>query len=328
MRAAVIGPTAPDLFADNVASSLRAMGHEATLVGPARRDLRPARISHVLHLAADQVSALDRPLQRAMLRRVAETAPDVVISVDNRLTPETVREMRRSVGKIVLWFPDAVSNFRKHQMFLAPYDRIYLKIPSVARKLQAIYGLPVRYLPEAANPLWHRPAGPYGVEPSFAVVGNIHPTRAVLLDALLRDGVPLRLYGSPIADWMEFPRLREAHAGRSVFGQEKARVFRSSRGVINNLHPAEFAGSNCRLFEATASGAAVLTEWLPGMDELFERGREVLTFDSYDELVEVCNRLLRDTVDGVAIADAAASRASLEHTYAHRLRTMFEDLGI
>lgn len=328
MRVVVVGPTAPDLFADNVASSLREMGHEAWLGGPARSQLRPARMNQVAQVAADQASRFDQPLQRAILRSVTEVAPDLVISVDGRLTPDTVQRMRDVAGKVVLWFPDAVSNFRKHQMFLAPYDRIYLKIPSVAHKLAAIYRLPVRYLPEAANPLWHRPVCEYGVQPEFVVVGNIHPTRAVLLDALLRDGVPLRLYGSPIAGWLEFPRLREAHTGRIVFKEEKARVFRSALGVINNLHPAEFAGSNCRLFEATASGAVVLTEWLDGMGDLFEREREVLTFDSYDGLVDLCHRLADRTVDGAAVADAAAARSLSQHTYAHRLTSIFEDLGL
>ncbi len=60
------------------------------------------------------------------------------------------------------------------------------------------------------------------------------------------------------------------YAGHPVFGHDKARVFREAAAVLNNLHPAEMRGVNARLFEATASGAAVLCERRPVLDELFD----------------------------------------------------------
>jgi spore maturation protein CgeB len=96
--------------------------------------------------------------------------------------------------------------------------------------------------------------------------------------------------------------------------------------VLNNLHPAEDAGMNCRLFEAAASGAVVVTEERVGLRDLFAPGEEVLTFDTYDGLVTTLRGLLGDSAVGLPVADAAASRAHREHTYEHRLTSILDDL--
>lgn len=47
-------------------------------------------------------------------------------------------------------------------------------------------------------------------------------------------------------------------------------------------------GVNCRMFEAAGSGSAVLCEYRESLEDFFELGSEVLTFDTYDGLVEQC----------------------------------------
>ena len=237
---------------------------------------------------------------------------------------ESSRRARRSHSGFLI----AVSNLGKHELFLAGYDRIYFKNRPLVEQLRSVYGLAVAHLPEAANPSWHRPIGEYGTERMIVVAGNVHPTRAILLDRLVAAEVPLRIYGPPMSAWIDFPRLRAIHVGRSVVREEKAATFRSARGVLNNLHPAEYAGSNCRLFEATACGAAVLTEWRSGMESLFEAGREVLPFDSFDQLLSTCQLLLDDPEAGRAVADAGALRSATDHTYAIRLLALFGDLDL
>ena len=121
------------------------------------------------------------------------------------------------------------------------------------------------------------------------------------------------------------PESQAAHTNTYVLGAEKAAAFRSARAVLNNLHPAEFAGSNCRLFEIAASGGVALTEVRPGMDDLFDLGGEVIGFTSYAQLVAECHKLLDDESYGAQVADAAARRALRDHTYAHRLARILKD---
>lgn len=327
MKVMVIGPTEADSFADNVASTLTSMGIETIAAGPARSGPIARRGGRVVTMLASSSARLDGALQRQVVARARATRPDLVINLHGILRPRTVQDLKRHSGKVVLWFPDHVGNLGRLEMFLAGYDRMYFKNPILVRQLKLVTGLPAAYLPEAANPLWHRPAGAYGERRTFVVAGNLYPTRTLLLEHLLRDGIPLEIYGVGLPKWIHSPLVSAAFKGSYLTRRDKAEVFRTARGVINNLHPAEFAGSNCRLFEATASGAAVLTEPREGMADLFDISSELVTFETYDELLQRCNRLLGDPREGECVGNAASARTLREHTYERRLRSMFDDLG-
>lgn len=324
MRIVVIGPLTPDTFADNVADTLARMGHEVLAAGPARRQVSQNRLQNGLEVLSDKLARIDLAQQSHLTRAIYRFDADLVISVDKRLRPPIVNAIRTQ-APIVLWFPDAVSSLGRHELFLAPYRRIFLKNPDLVRHLTSVHGLPVAYLPEAANSTWHRPIGTYGTQPYITVAGNLHPTRVRLVERLLEAGVLVKAYGAPMPTWIDSPNVRAIHSGEYITRERKAIVFRESRGVLNNLHPAEYSGSNCRMFEAAASGGVVLNEWRSGMDQLFVRDKEVLSFDSFDELLHRCRRLLADSSFGAPIADAAAARCTREHTYEHRLTRLITD---
>ncbi|MGO4340879.1 CgeB family protein [Pedococcus sp. 2YAF34] len=315
----------PDTFADNVAHSLRLLGHEVRTVGAANAVARPRRLDVAVSLVSERVDAIARLRQCHVAKAASEFFPEVTITVDRTLARSTISTLKNGGSRVYLWFPDAVSNLGLHECFLAGYDRIYLKNPVLAERLADIQGLPTLYMPEACNPDWHSSDVEYGTKPYLSVVGNIHPTRAVLLQRLIDAGVPVRIFGPPIPAWLGHPELAKHHAGESVYRQDKARVFRESTAVLNNLHPAEFGGTNCRLFEATAAGALVLTEARDGLDRLFEVGTEVEVFNSFDDLMVLYRRADADVAWAREIADAAAKRSLSAHTYAHRLQKMLED---
>jgi spore maturation protein CgeB len=93
------------------------------------------------------------------------------------------------------------------------------------------------------------------------------------------------------------------------------------------MHPAEMAGVNGRLFQATGCGAAVLTEYRRALPELYDIGHEVLAFHDFDELVGQASRLLNETGLTGRLGDAAARRAHRDHTYAQRVATILEKVS-
>jgi spore maturation protein CgeB len=155
----------------------------------------------------------------------------------------------------------------------------------------------------------------------------MYPSRVRLLERLHREGIPLKLFGPRFPRWTGQTPLRAVHAGRCVFGEEKAHVYRSAAGVLNTLHPAEIHGVNARLFEAAGCGAAVLTEYRPTLPELFSVGHEVLAFRDFGELVSEATRLLGDFGLSAKLGDAAAARAHESHTYGKRLGVIVEKLS-
>lgn len=327
MRIGVVGRAELDMFGANVIEAVRDAGHVAVPLGPARVSHGPVITSRLAALFLQALPRLDQRAQRRIVRTAAAAACELVISVDARLMPESVAGLRRNGARVALWFPDAMVNLGRALMLMAPYDALFFKEPHLVDRLRAMLDLPVYYLPQACNPHSHRPTVPAGTEPYLVIAGNMYPSRLRLLERLIAKGIPVRAYGSSIPRWIGDSPVRGIHAGRPVFAEEKARVFRSAAGVLNNLHPAEVTGVNLRLFEAAGSGAAVLSEFRPVIPDLFKVGEEVLAFRDFDELVQQASRLLHEPGLTARLGDAAARRAHREHTITQRLATIIEKVA-
>jgi spore maturation protein CgeB len=323
----VVGPVGLDRFAENVGDALVRMGHGVTALGPARVGHQSQFTTRLTAVARQALPRLDERAQGRIVRSALAARCEVVVNLDARLMPGAVARLRRAGVRVAFWFPDAMLNLGRQLMLLAPYDALFFKEPHLVERLRANLDLPVYYLPEACNPRWHRPLAPAGAEPYLVIAGNMYPSRIRLLERLIAKGIPLKLYGGAIPRWVGESSVRGVHTGRCIFSEEKARVFRSAAGVLNNLHPAEVNGVNARLFEAAGSGAAVLTEFRPTVPELFDIGNEVLAFHDFDELVDQATRLLNETGLTVRLGDAAARRAHRDHTYDLRLATILEKVA-
>jgi spore maturation protein CgeB len=266
-------------------------------------------------------------LHHRVVRAALDRECDAVITVEATLAPEAVAALRRQRLPVALWYPDCVVNLGAMRMLTAPFTSMFFKDPLLVQRLRAMLDVPVEYLPQACNPRWHRPVGDAATQPVIAVVGNLYPSRALLLRRLHEAGVPLMIYGGPVPSWLREQIPPGLHAGYPVFRMDKSRVFREATAVLNNLAPGEMHSVNLRLFEATAAGAAVLCERRPALGELYDVGREVLAFDDFDGLVELARRLLKQPREAVAIGDAGSVRAHAEHTYEQRLPAILRTLG-
>ncbi|OYO16858.1 hypothetical protein BI335_08805 [Enemella evansiae] len=326
MRIAVVGPLGKDSFADNVIDQLAQDGHQVRPLGPARPPLGVRKVDALFSVVSDHHLPLDARRQAPMRKEIAAFRPEVLITVDRRLHASTIAAAKATGARTALWFPDAVGTMGLHDMFTNGYDRIFLKNPVLTNWLQQVQGLPVRLLPEAGNPRRHTSDLPYGTRPVVVLAGNVHPTRAALLQRMVDAGLPVEVYGSGIPSWLNFPDLSKAHTGKYLTWADKGDAFRSARIVLNNLHPTEFAGTNCRLFEGTMSGGLVMTEHRPGLEEQFVPDEEVATFTTFDELVDKCRWLLDDPDHGRPIADAGRQRSLTDHTYAVRLGALLDEL--
>ena len=326
MRIGVIGPTRPDSFATNVIDALSDMRQHPVSLGSSYAQGGPyaTRATHVIRNA---LPVFDERAQQRIVGAALDNGCEIVINLEQRLMPSVVSQLRGNGIKVSLWFTDAIVNMWRQMMLLASYDAVFVKEPHLADRLRNLLDLPVDYLPEACNPRWHRPLTSPGTEPFLVIAGNMYPSRIRLLERLMASGIPLKLYGASFPRWAGPTPLREVHTGRHVTGEEKARVFRSAAGVLNNLHPAEICGVNTRLFEAAGCGAAILAEFRPTLPELFDIGDEVLAFRDYEELVSQARQLVTDTGLSAKLGDAAALRAHQCHTYEKRLAVILEKLS-
>jgi spore maturation protein CgeB len=74
-----------------------------------------------------------------------------------------------------------------------------------------------------------------------------------------------------------------------------------------------------RLFEATGVGAMLLTDRKDNLHELFEIGKEVVTYSSKEEAAELVRHYLDHPQEAEKIAKAGQARTLREHTYKARM---------
>lgn len=80
---------------------------------------------------------------------------------------------------------------------------------------------------------------------------------------------------------------------------------------------------NQRVFDVPACGAFLLTDRREQLAALFEEGREVVCYGEPDEIPELVQRYLKNPAERARTAQAARARILAEHTYEHRLETLY-----
>lgn len=104
-----------------------------------------------------------------------------------------------------------------------------------------------------------------------------------------------------------------------AWGPEMYKILAESKIVINRHGPvADGYSVNFRMFEATGMGALLVTEQGKNTSDLFEPGKEVLTYTSVADAVQVVKTALADFDKYSSIASAGQQRTLTEHTYNQR----------
>jgi hypothetical protein len=222
---------------------------------------------------------------------------------------------------------------------LAEFEHVFVGARHAVSEVARIVGRPCSYLPAAADVLRF---SPFPEPPPRTIdVCNIGRRSPVTHDALLRFARGRRIfyYYDTVAASGEGEKQRTFHVDNAGEHRlllasllQRSRYFIANRGRVNEpelmMGRDEIAG---RFYEGAAAGTVMLGE--PPRTEEFERqfgwsdALIPLAFDSPDvgralvELDEDPGRLERIRRDNVR-------NAALQHDWVHRLRTVFETVGI
>lgn len=325
MRLGVVGSGAPDSLESNIVAAARRLGHDAMIVGDLgapQNSLWRARATRV----ANRVPTVDRRRQEALARHVPAGLDLLLVCTASaaQMLPSTVEQLRRQATRVACWFVDPVTRLDQARFIVSPYDAVFLTDATLVEHLRYRTPMPLHLLPEGCDSLLHKMPAEFDVGEHVAVVGNYRAERVALLRRLDRDGIPLRLYGSALPSWCDTGRLARLHTGTWVTGAEKAHAFATSAAVLNDLSPAELDKVNCRVFEATASGAVVVAESRPLLSKLFDIEAEMLTFQTYEELLLQLAYALDSPEELRVMRHAASRRSHSTHTLEQRVQTIID----
>lgn len=205
---------------------------------------------------------------------------------------------------------------------LAEFDLVFAASEKWARETTARTGVTVTPLLQATDPrlfnLTHRRSPR---DQGVIFVGQARPEfpRKIVMDAI-EAGVTPRVWGPR---WDLFIRP-EFIAGEYVDNAHLGQLY-ASAGIVLNDHWDDMAAEGFisnRLFDAVASGARVVSDYVDGIETLF--GGAVQTYRDHKELVWLCSADAEGAFPDDAAVTEVAARILREHTFVARAEQLLD----
>lgn len=255
-------------------------------------------------------------LNQSLLDEVEFFRPDILLSVhmEYEIWIETLDAIRaRGDVATVSWAADDSWKYPQVSRFIGPayhamtttYDYVlprYLA-DGIRYVLLTQWAASAEFL---AEPL---PAAACRYPVSF--VGAAHGDRRARVERLREAGVDVACFGH---GWENGP----------VDNADLARIMRESVISLNFANSRGGDQIKARCFEVPGAGGFLLTQRVAGIEPWYEVGKEIVTFDSEEDLLSKIRHFLAHPAERDRIALAGYRRTRSEHTYEHRLRAVLD----
>ena len=342
MNVAIIGKFYTEGFGLHIEEALHQMGHSVVRVDPEveflQYDFLGKRVKNINKTLYQEVlykiPFIRKFKSKEIYKYFQQEKVDLTLSLHDFLTKDEVSKIKELThSPVVLWFPDAMSNFQKSMFFIAGYDHLFFSDKYIVKKLREEFKLNVSYLPQCFSQYRHKKVKLsaeeekyYGCEITNA--GNLYPSRAALYKHLLKYNI--KMWGAPPAVWLKDDELEPIVMHKKVFNEEKSKAFTAAKIVLNNLHPAVVDGVNKRTFEIPACGAFQISSYREATSELFKIDKEIVCYKDLNDLKEKIDYYLdpSNEAERKEIANAGFERAMKDHSYDNRMVEMFDLIAI
>jgi glycosyltransferase involved in cell wall biosynthesis len=202
------------------------------------------------------------------------------------------------------------------------YDLVFVASETFADELASRIATPVRVLHQATDPARFYPEA-NGPAHELLFVGNSRGARRPIVEDLARSSHELAVYGGGWKPEILDPR----HVRGEYIANGDLHRYYSSAAVVLNDHwddMREEGFISNRVYDALASGAFVVSDRVPGMEERFDGA--VATFMTRDELPAVVDHFLAHPEERRERAEHGRSAVLAGHTFDHRARSIIAAL--
>ncbi len=324
------------------ADALRGMGHQVYCFNSqvesrlASFTLKPVnRLARALGFRNREIGA-DLPIARENFKRaqlkqaVAAFRPDWILVIRSHrfVDAQLVAELKADYGvkKVVGWrvdgpldSPGLVEDAAIYDAYFCIHRHGYDPATTGIRYLP-VYGMDfARYrnlYPDSGRPYAH----------DITFVAGHNPRRLEYLE-VLRD-LPVEIHGKWGKVARSRPWLRQMVKSKGVWGEELVRMVNTSKIVLNitGWDPALYGGLNMRVFDAPATGAFLLTDYAPELEEFYTIGEEIECFNEAGELADKLVYYLGHAAEREKIARLGYEKALRLPTIADRMKTILQSL--
>jgi spore maturation protein CgeB len=313
--------------------SLEKMGHAVVFYG---YNAKLGKMATPMRMAISRSGNFRQFIQRTILTNMnkeietlaKEFDPDLVLSIKGEaIEPKTVNWFKNELGaKTALWYPDDPRYFNGLVKYVAPaYDHVFTASEKAISLYKEINVNSIHFLPFACEPTIHKVVElsdeerkRYSADVLF--IGTYNFRRAKIIAALKRSKININVYGPY---WKYFTPRSTVFDG--IYGPEMVKAFNAAK-IVLNIHVKDDISykANMRVFEATGSGAFLLTDKPCGLDTLFKIGEEVVCYKNEIDLVESIRHYVNTDEERLELSAKAQRKAYKEHTYEKRMAQILE----
>jgi len=333
MKILFVGHHMPHYLHTNVyrEKAIRELGHELIFFDD-RKFILPGRIR-------DRVVILQKwdfnRLNYKLIETAKDTQPDLIIVMGTRLplpTSDTLRKLRKSCSRIVLWVTDAP----RHQGFsliekTAPlYDHVFCAGTEHMEIFEMLGVHRMSWLSFACDPDYHKPQKLSDAEKrklghDIVFVGAYYPNRWKIIDTL--ESFDVGVWG-PYWKQDVGNVSHSAHIyNQKVDVTEWTKIYSAAK-IVLVIHYQDGATichqASPKVYEALACGCFVLVDRQKDVFRVFKDGNHLVGFDSARDLREKVSWYLDHPEDRKRISESGLHEVLRNHTYRHRIQMIMD----
>lgn len=257
--------------------------------------------------------------QRVLIEQIRFYRPDILYTQGARIPIAVLKQARPLVRLITGQHGADLPEGRD----LSIYDLILSCHPRLVSDFRKM-GVASEYFRLGFDPSVLTKLTPSRKTIPVSFVGSLspqHTRRQAWLEGVCRHH-PVEIWGRIDQSIPENSVIRRRYRG-SVEGLSMYQLLSDSQVTLN--HHVDMAApyaANMRLYEATGVGTLLITEEAVNLGELFEPGKEVVTYSTPDDCIEKIKYYLGHEQERATIARAGQQRTLRDHTYFQRMQEL------
>jgi len=262
--------------------------------------------------------------QQKLEKLVKKFEPDLILFIISHLKFDFTRLKSYYRGVIAIHDYDGPNwSCLNHREWLKDIDVLLTVSRPIAAQLRS-QDLNAHYLPHGVDVNYYSPGQLSALEHArFAApvsyIGKATPRRLELCRQLTDKG--LALYGRrwrQLAGQDDIAFQKCIRGKDDVIGHDVVKIYRASGCMINTLQETLAKHQtilSLQVFAVPATASCLITEYVSELPEAFEIGRELLCYQTADELSAQVDRVLKEPGWAQKIGDAGRRRCQDCHTH-------------
>jgi spore maturation protein CgeB len=304
MKILLVGPKWIGGWLEGVEQGIRALGHDVrvfvfdTPYSPNAihnkmiiNSYAPSIVNELLQPFGHSIGdAWESVMNQRLIKTSRAYRADLVFILKGELLQaETLEALKRSARHVVSWWVDNpvfyFQNYPQVASQLQLVDLLFVFDHECFDELQSLGISNLVHLSCACDPTVYYPRRISAKDQrrfqcDIGLIANFYPERGELLQHM--QGINVAIWGS---GWKNLPELESfppnTLRAKKLAGSDVAKVYNIAR-ICPNVHhfQSRAGGLNMRAYEIPAAGGFELADYIPGMEDQFELGKEMIVYRS------------------------------------------------